>query len=159
MKEQHDGAEPSGNSVATANLLRLAAITDDQFLKERATATLSAFSGALQHQPVAMPNMVAALDSYHGPPLQVVIAGQPDDPGTAAIMAQVTRTYLPNKVVLFLLGGEDEAWLKSRVPWVAAYTTIDGRPTAYVCRNFTCDLPTTSPAKVGELLRGASPTR
>jgi uncharacterized protein YyaL (SSP411 family) len=156
MKEQHDGAEPSGNSVAVMNLLHLASITDDQSLKEHAGQTLSAFSVTMEKQPVVMPNMVAALDYYHSLPLQVVIAGRADDPETAAILDQVTGRYLPNKVLLFLLGGDDEAWLKSTVTWIEAYTMIDDRPTAYLCRGFTCDLPTTSPAKVGELLEPGS---
>jgi uncharacterized protein YyaL (SSP411 family) len=156
MKEQHDGAEPSGNSVAVMNLLHLASITDDQSLKEHAGQTLSAFSVTMEKQPVVMPNMVAALDYYHSLPLQIVIAGRADDPGTAALLDQVRGRYLPNKVLLFLLGAGDEAWLKSTVTWIEAYTMIDDRPTAYVCRGFACDLPTTSPAKVRELLEPGS---
>ncbi|MGB6646935.1 MAG: thioredoxin domain-containing protein [Bacteroidota bacterium] len=159
MKEQHDGAEPSGNSVAVTNLIRLSSITDDEGLREHASRSLAAFSVTMEKQPMVMPNMVTALGHYHRSPLQIVVAGRLGDPRTAEMLDQVTGRYLPNKVLLFLGGGEDEAWLKSMVPWIAGYTMSDDRPTAYVCRGFACDLPTSLPEKVGEQIESGSRLR
>ena len=158
MKEHYDGAEPSGNSVAVMNLLRLAHLLDDQEFLSLAQKTLSAFGTTLEKQPVAMPNMDAALDLVHTSPLQIVVAGRRQDQKTEAILAQIGGRYLPNRVVLFLDGGEDEQLLKSEIPWIANYGMIEGQPTAYVCQNYVCDLPTSSPQKVGELIDAKSAT-
>jgi uncharacterized protein YyaL (SSP411 family) len=158
MKERYDGAEPSGNSVALVNLLRLAHLMDDQELLDLAQKTLSAFGTTLEKQPVAMPNMAAALDLFHTSPLQIVVAGRRQDRKTEAILAQIGGRYLPNRVVLFLDGGEDEQRLKSKIPWIADYGMIEDQPTAYVCQNYVCDLPTSSPQKVGELIDSKSST-
>ena len=157
MKEQHDGAEPSGNSVALKTLLRLSSIMDDQRLRERATRLLAAFAAPMGRHPVAMPNMVAALDLYHSSPLQIVVAGSLDDPRTREILDEVTGRYLPNKVLLLLGGGEEEALLTSMVPWVAGHVMIDDRPTAYVCQGYTCRLPTSSLREVADQLESRSP--
>jgi uncharacterized protein YyaL (SSP411 family) len=60
------------------------------------------------------------------------------------MLREVFGRYLPNKVVAC---GED-----SDIPLLAGRRTIDGRPTAYVCRNFTCRTPVTSPEELGRIL-------
>ncbi|CAH1954318.1 unnamed protein product [Acanthoscelides obtectus] len=71
-KEDQDGAEPCGNSVAVHNLIRLSAYLDRQDLRDKATNTLSAFAERLNSIPIALPEMVSALMFYHNSPTQVV---------------------------------------------------------------------------------------
>ena len=62
VKDDYDGAEPSGNSVATLALLKLAAITGREDFQKPAEATLRLFAHRLQNFPQAMPFMLHALD-------------------------------------------------------------------------------------------------
>ena len=55
MKEDYDGEEPSPNSTAALNLLRLAQLTDSKDLREKAAKTIHAFSEQLSRAPSAMP--------------------------------------------------------------------------------------------------------
>ena len=77
VKDDYDGAEPSGNSVATLALLKLAAITGREDFKKPAEATLRLFAHRLQNFPQAMPFMLHALDFWLEEPRRVVIAGPP----------------------------------------------------------------------------------
>ncbi len=75
MKDDYDGAEPSGNSVATLALLKLAAITGREDFRQPAEATLQLFAQRLQKQPAALAFMLQALDFWLDEPRRVVIAG------------------------------------------------------------------------------------
>src|SRR5258708_8776749 len=61
-REAYDSVEPSPNSVAAMNLLRLWQITAKQGYKDKADNTLAAFAPRLEHIPEAMPYMMSALD-------------------------------------------------------------------------------------------------
>ncbi|HEX3856953.1 MAG TPA: thioredoxin domain-containing protein, partial [Verrucomicrobiae bacterium] len=76
VKDDYDGAEPSGNSVATLSLLKLGAITGRNDFIEAAGKTLRLFAHRLQHFPQAMPFMLHALDFSLQEPRRVVIAGK-----------------------------------------------------------------------------------
>ena len=88
VKDDYDGAEPSGNSVATLVLLKLAAITGRGDFKKSAEATLRLFAHRLQNFPQAMPLMLHALDFRIEEPRRVVIAGDPNDAKSARIAAR-----------------------------------------------------------------------
>ena len=77
VKDDYDGAEPSGNSVATLALLKLAAITDREDFRKPAEATLRLFATRLEKIPQAVPYMLHALDFSLEEPRRVVIAGDP----------------------------------------------------------------------------------
>ena len=63
-KEDYDGAEPTGNSIAVLNLLRLSQLTGNKKWRDMADKTLRLFAGRLQQYPQAMPQMLVALDFY-----------------------------------------------------------------------------------------------
>lgn len=56
-----DGAEPSANSVAAHNLLRLHGFTGHKDWMEKCVCLLTAFSERMRRVPVALPEMVRAL--------------------------------------------------------------------------------------------------
>ena len=74
IKEDYDGAEPSGNSVAAMALLKLAAITERKDFQEAAEKTLRLFSDRLQQMPNAVPYLLQALNFSLEEPKRVVIA-------------------------------------------------------------------------------------
>src|SRR5438477_7961873 len=109
MKDDNDSAEPAASSIAALNLLRLAQFRDDKKLDDRARKTIDAFAPTLSHFASAMPQMLVALDYSSGKPRQVVIAGKLDDPAAKALLAEVDRHFLPNKILLLAdeAGGQE----------------------------------------------------
>ncbi len=130
-KEDYDGAEPSGNSVATLLLLRLAQMTGDEKYRQAAEKTLAAFETHLRRAPHAVPQMLCAFDFYLAKPKQIILTGP--DP---AMLRVIRDRYLPNKIVM-----------------IEARPQLEGKVTAYVCVNFACQLPTNDLAKFAELLK------
>jgi uncharacterized protein len=152
MKEDHDGAEPSANSVVAMNLARLSRIFDRVDFQQAASRVIGAFHDPFERMPAALPQMLCALDAALTEPTQIVVAGRNDEPETAALLRVIRGLYLPNKVVLLADGGQNQNWLAERVAGVRLMVPLQGRPAAYVCRNFTCELPVTEPKELMELL-------
>ena len=152
MKEDYDGAEPSPNSVAALNLLRLAQIANRDDFRARALKTLAAFADQLTKTPTALPQMLVALDASLAKPRQVVIAGPREAASTRALLREIHAHFIPNKVVLLADGGPGQQWLGERLEFVKTVGVLDGKPAAYVCENFVCQLPTTDVAKLRQLL-------
>ncbi|HET9671405.1 MAG TPA: thioredoxin domain-containing protein, partial [Actinomycetota bacterium] len=85
-----------------------------------------------------------ALDLFLGPPREIAIVGEPDDPRTGALVDEVVRErYLPNAVIA--IGRPGDAAAAEAVPLLRDRTPVGGRPTAYVCERFACRMPVTSP--------------
>lgn len=152
LKEDEDGAEPAGNSVAAMNLLRLAEITDRAELREKAGKIFAAFSAQMNQSLAGMPEMLAAYDFSSDTPRQIVIAGKSDSAEVRAMLDQIDVRYLPNQIVLFADGGKGQQFLGDRLPFVKAMSFAQDRATVYVCENYACNLPTDDPTKLGQLL-------
>ncbi len=145
MKEEYDGAEPAASSVAVLNLLMLAHLTGSSEYESRVAATLRLFGTRLSESGRAVPMMAAALSTYIAARTQVVIVGPADDPGAARMRAAAARCYLPFAAVVLLAPDATREALRAVVPWLGAMTARDGHATAYICRDFACDAPTTDP--------------
>jgi uncharacterized protein YyaL (SSP411 family) len=150
MKEDYDGAEPSPNSVAALNLLRLAQIKQAPEFTAQAQKTIGAFADRLTQAPVTLPQMLVALDASLAKPRQVVIAGPRDSATTRMLLREVHGRFLPDKVLLLADGGPGQKWLGEHLEFIRTAAPMDGQPAAYVCENFVCQLPTTDPAKLRE---------
>jgi len=144
VKDDYDGAEPSGNSVATLALLKLAAITGCEEFKHAADATLQLSAGRLQKQPAALAFMLQALDFWLDEPRRVVIAGENGSSKTKELLRAAHSIYQPNKIVLGNTGAVE--------PFAKTLTAKEG-PTVYLCTGTACQPPTSDPLKVKELLR------
>ena len=151
-KEAHDGAIPSGNSVAMANLVRLARLTGRADLAARAGAVAAAFAGDLTAAPAAHCHMLAALQAAAGPSLEIVIAGDPGEEATQRLLKAARSRYLPHAVLLLVPAGEPGGTVRALAPFTEHHTAIDGRPAAYVCRDYACRLPTTDPQELARML-------
>ena len=150
-KDLYDGAVPSGNSVAALNFLRLARMTGRTDLEENADRLVRFFSAAVAEQPMAYTQFLYALDFMVGPAQEIVAAGDPADPLTQEMIAEVHRAFLPNKVLLFLPDeGEERDRLLKAAPFLESFRSLNGRPTIYLCSRFTCRSPIT---EVKELKR------
>jgi uncharacterized protein YyaL (SSP411 family) len=153
MKDDNDGAEPAASSVAALNLLRLAQFRDDKTMADRARKTIDAFATTLSHFPSAMPQMLVALDYSLSKPRQIVIAGKKDAPETKALLKEVHRHFLPKTILLLADGGAGQKFLGERNEAIRSMLPMEGKPTAYVCENFTCKAPVTDAKQLAELLK------
>ena len=153
VKEDYDGAEPSGNSVTALNLLRLAQLTGRAEFRESAERLLGAFGPRLSMAPVAIPKMLVAANFYLSDPQQVIIVGGRGAPDTQGLIREVHAHFDPQRVILLVDSDETRRLLSRDIPSIAAMTTLDGRAAAYVCRNYTCQLPVSDVARLAELLQ------
>ncbi|MEI9973024.1 MAG: thioredoxin domain-containing protein [Ignavibacteriota bacterium] len=153
VKEDYDGAEPSGNSVALSNLLRLAEIFNRDELRASADSLLTAFAARLTAAPVALPQMLAACEFYLGQPRQIILVGERGADDTQALLRKLDAQFVPNKIVLLVDSGESRTALSAAIPVIAEMKAIDGRASAYVCRDYTCQMPVNTPEAFGELIQ------
>jgi uncharacterized protein YyaL (SSP411 family) len=145
MKDDYDGAEPSGNAVALLDLLRLAHFTDGAGCREAAERTLRALGSKIAQQSVAVPQMLVGLDYYLAPHREVVLAGEIHADKMREFLRHVRALFLPHTITL-----------RAGAPFfpgAASMHEIDGKPTAYVCQDYTCQLPTNEITKLDELLQ------
>jgi uncharacterized protein YyaL (SSP411 family) len=153
-KDIYDGAVPSGNSVAMLNLLRLARITGDPQLEQKAHDLGHSFSGIIAQSPAAYTMLMAALDFAFGPSSEVVISGDLQAESTKNMLKALRKEFIPNKVVIFRPDKESEI---SEIADISGYTrnliARKGKAVAYVCRNFSCKLPTDDPDEMMRELR------
>jgi uncharacterized protein len=156
-KEIYDGAAPSGNSVAALVLLRLGRVTGDTGLERSAAAVFQAFSGATARAPTAHAQLLSALDFALGPTREIVIVGERADAEARSMAGEVSRRFLPRKVILW--NAPDEAKTLHRLaPFVKSQTPVAGASAAYLCENYACRAPVTSAAELALLLDAPIPT-
>jgi uncharacterized protein len=141
-KEVGDHPIPSGNSSAAMGLLRLAALTGERRYAEWAEGVFALFGKPAIEHPDAFAHLLRALDFHLSPSREVALVG--DD--LTELAAVVRERYRPGIV---LAGGSGES---EDPPLLASRTAIDGRPAAYVCENFSCQLPVTDPGELRQLL-------
>lgn len=143
LKDDYDGAEPSGNSVAVLSLLKLAAITGQRRFKNAAEATLGLFAERLQKMPQAVPFLLQGLDFSLQEPARVVIAGRRDSVRFQVLLRAAHSIYQPNKIVMGNAGAVDD--FSKTLP-------AKGEATAYICHGNTCQPPTEEPKSLIEAL-------
>jgi uncharacterized protein YyaL (SSP411 family) len=156
-KPDYDGAEPSGNSVALQNLLRLHALTADDRYRARADALLRGFGSILARTPHAVPLMLCGLDFRLDRSKEIVIVTPRTIAEAAPFLALLRGTFLPSHVTAVVPAGAAQVALARRLPPVADKIATQGRPTAYVCERTVCELPTTDPSVFARQIGAVEP--
>ena len=141
LKDDYDGAEPSGNSVAVLSLLKLGAITGENKFIKAAEKTFQLFAEKLENIPQAVAFLLQALDFSLQEPARVVIAGQRGK--FRELLRAAHSVYQPNKVILGNTGPVEE--FSKTLP-------AKGDATVYICHGNTCQPPTGNAAEVEKLL-------
>jgi uncharacterized protein YyaL (SSP411 family) len=141
-KEVGDHPIPSGNSSAAMGLLRLAGLSGERRYEEQAKGVFALFGKPAVEHPDAFAHLLRALDLHLAPSREVALAG--DDLGElSAVVREKWRPYI------VLAGGPEGT---EEPPLMAGRTTVEGRPAAYVCENFACQLPVTAAEDLRKLL-------
>ena len=143
-KDYQDNATPSENSLAANGLLRLATLTGEAMYADAARRWIAALAPVLADHPTAFAYLLGALDRAVHPPIEVAIIGDPTDPATRALSREVAARVIPGAVLLVAPVNADT----DLSPLLQLRDQIDGAPTAYVCRDYTCDRPVTDPAEL-----------
>ena len=139
IKDDYDGAEPSGNSVATDVLFRLAHLIGDEQFRKRAEKSLHTFAPKIKAQPTIAPQMLVALGRSVSEPAQVVIRCAELSDEVMDLLAERRRSFSP-WASIFALTDEEAEKLDIHAPFLANLQR-KGHITIYDCRNFTCLLP------------------
>ena len=134
IKQLYDGATPSGNSVALHDLLWLSRLTDQPTYEQMATQMTKTFAEEVEGAPDAFTFFLSAVDFQLGPFYSVTVVGELNAKGTQEMLKALRQHYLPTTITALKL--PDKAGL--------GYQQIEGKATAYVCRNQTCLPPTNS---------------
>jgi uncharacterized protein YyaL (SSP411 family) len=139
-KDPHDNATPSANSVATLALLRLAALTEQADLRDKAEKTLILFRGLLESTPTAAAQMGLALDFYLGPAEEFVLVGDPSNGETRKTRRLLAKTFRPRRV---LAGKSDRPTRdgSDKLLPLLANRSAQGVATVYWCENGVCKAP------------------
>ena len=145
-KGLQDNAIPSGNSVAAITLLALSLYTGENQYWKIAEAAVSSLIEIMAKFPTGFGQWLSAADFILSKPLEIAIIGENGSEGTQALVDAAFSDYRPNQIVA--VGGENEG-----IPLLEGRTTIEGLAAAYVCRNFTCDMPVTKASLLEEKLK------
>ena len=139
-KDYFDNATPSGNSVAASALLRLAILTNNDRYREVAQTVLDTMVGQVRRYPSGFGYALSAMDFLLSSPKEIALVGK-DQNDIKPLLELVWHKYLPNKVVA--AGTSDDSEALEAMPLLQNRPLIDGKATAYVCQNYTCQHPVT----------------
>ncbi|HUQ98269.1 MAG TPA: thioredoxin domain-containing protein, partial [Gemmatimonadaceae bacterium] len=142
-----DNAVPSGTSLAVELLLRLSELEHDADYRRRATFTMESLAETMTKFPTAFGNLLGCVDMEVFGAVQVALVGSAHDLAFEGLERIVAGQYVPS---LVLAAGEPGSTGKAKL--LADKTKIDGKATAYVCRGYVCDAPTTDPATLSAQL-------
>ena len=152
MKEDYDGAEPTASSVSVLNLLTLSHLSEEHAAgwSQKIDETLRLFGERLEQIGRGVPMMAAALSAHAAGPQQIVVIGEGDDCRPDADRRESVPAVCDRRSPD---GGAARAASAEALPLVAAMKPVNGKPTAYVCRDFTCGPPATSVEELEQALR------
>ncbi len=139
IKDEYDGAEPSGNAAAADALLRLAKITGDAEYSRRASNVFVCLAKKVSQQPTTAPFLLAAVGRHLAVPEQTVLRYAASTPAIEQVVLRYRQEFKPFGIVLAL----SDAAAESLAPLLPFLTGLprQGELTLYRCRNYACDLP------------------
>jgi uncharacterized protein YyaL (SSP411 family) len=146
----YDNAVPCGSSVAVEVLLRLAALTGEERYERHALSALRPMTDLMSRHPTAFGRFLCALDFHLGPRVEVALVAPTKVEETAPLAEEVFGRWLPNLVAAGMVSGHREG--AAGVPLLEGRPAIEGKATAYVCRNYACELPVTDRAALAKQL-------
>jgi len=136
-----DNAVPCGSSVAIETLFRLAILTGESRYEATAVRALRPMADLMARHASGFGRFLCALDFHLGPVVEIALLAPERGDGIQALAAEVFGRYLPNRVVTGSIAGDPRG--AEGIPLLQGREAIGGKPTAYVCRNYACELPVT----------------
>ncbi len=147
-----DGAVPSGNSAATAVLVRLSKLLDNEEYGRKAEAVLASTADRMRTQPRAHLDLLVAADFHLRPTREIAVAGKRDSGQTRRFLGIIHRRFIPNKILAMAEPGDAGAKAAETIPLLRGKSMIAGETTVYVCEGFACKRPVRDDAGLEEML-------
>ncbi len=147
-KEDYDSAEPSGNSIAIMNLLKLSHLLKNDGYYLKAEGSLKYFSGNISSNPYSSPQMLCTLEFYLNTSKQIIISGNKGDEKFKEMLNEVNNHFLPDKVLIYC---DSETQSKS-FPYLKDIIKPAEKTLAYICENFSCKLAVDNVEELRKLL-------
>jgi len=145
-KSLNDSAVPSPVGVATEALLRLSKFLDKEEYLKKAQRILQASLPFMEKTPQGYLTLLMSGSRLLYPPKEIAIAGKKDSEDTKGLLRAVHTQFVPNRIIAFIDPESAEAsQLSKKIPLLAGRKLVNGKAAAYVCENFTCKLPATTP--------------
>jgi uncharacterized protein len=149
-----DGPTPSGAFAAADALLSYAALTGSERHREAAVSALSVLAPLASRAPRASGSGLSVAEALLSGPAEIAIVGPADDPRTGDLQRAALHLAPPGAVMATGPGSPADGGAPAvPVPLLAGRVLVKGGPTAYVCRQFACQAPVTTPAELRETLR------
>jgi uncharacterized protein len=150
-RDVYDNATPSGTSLAAELLLRLAELDDDRDARDRAGRVASTVAPAIARYPLAFGQMLGCVDVLVNGAVELAIVGDVRADSFRALAREAAARFVPSLVVAGGLPSSD-----TNVALLRDRGETDGTATAYVCRNYACELPATDTATLARQLDDAA---
>jgi uncharacterized protein YyaL (SSP411 family) len=152
-KSENDSAVPSPVGLAAEAFIRLSKLLDREDLMDKAYRILRVSYPYMEKAPQAYLSLLRNIDFLAYPPREIAIVGQKGGEDTTRLLKVIHGRFLPNRVIAFFDPDDNKAEkLSKKIPLLAGRTPVNGKATAYVCRNFTCQLPATWPEDLNKQL-------
>jgi len=153
--DPYDTSMPSGYSMALHVLVRTSRYTGDPKFEDIALKAFKNISGLIELNPSAFTYTLAtALDYWVEPSYEIVIASREGDSEALNMVNEIRRRFMPNKILIHVT--EASRRVRELAPYTKNMIAIEGRATAYICRNRVCDLPVIGLERLSKIL-GAPP--
>ncbi|CAF0980424.1 unnamed protein product [Didymodactylos carnosus] len=145
LSEDHDGAEPSPNSISTLNLIRLNQYFNDQTFSSYITNIFKSYGKRLEKAPMVMPALIRAYDIYTYGLNEIIILSPSDDQlSTNEFIRLIQTSYLPNTIVLYLNSDNNSLFKYNQVSKDLFKNYDKKKINVHICKNFQCELPITT---------------
>jgi hypothetical protein len=151
-KDPLDNATPSGNGIAALNLLRLERLLGVPKYGERAAELVRGVKVYLERAPMAMGATLIALEQMLHPPLEIALVGDLDSIPGRTLLRAVREPFLPRKIVAGASARRPRP-AGAGLPLLSGKAAVDGKPAAYLCKDFACRPPIVDPAELRAALK------
>jgi uncharacterized protein len=141
-----DNATPSGTFAVAGALLSYSALTGSARYRQAAEAALGVLPAIAARYPLAAGSGLAVAEAWLAGPPEIAVVGNEEDERTY-VLHQTALHAAPPGAVLALGDGTEET-----VPLLVGRRQVDEAPAAYVCRQFTCQAPVTTPRQLRNML-------
>jgi uncharacterized protein len=149
-KEIYDGALPSGNSVAAVQMIRLARLTGDLKLLEKAEQMYSVFKNQVEAYENGHAYFLQGLLLLEMPAKEIVIIGERRDEKLNGLMKLMQKSFVPHYSILV---AEQPSDFADVAPFAAEYKRVGDDITVYICENYACQQPETNVEEVKKRLK------
>ena len=144
-----DNAIPSGAAIAADVLLKMAVITGRKEFEQYGKDALKSSVPMLNQYPLGAGHWLCVLDFYLDKTKEIVVLGKSKSCDTKELVAEVLRHYIPNRV---LVGNDVEDETVSNLPILQRKNLVNGKATAFVCEDYVCSLPSSTPESFAKQL-------